>query len=143
MHRELRQELWPDCFNRPAAHEIPDSPPERHGEGECSGRDSALAGASGSTTLATAPSRPSAATPGRTCTACPPVVERDPAARGFVVVPRRWVVERSFGWLAHWNGLLRDRAGRLDVSAGRLAFVAVLSGVEALINPMPSHETAD
>ena len=70
------------------------------------------------------------------------VVERDPAAKGFVVVPRRWVVERSFGWLAHWNGLLRDRAGRLDVSAGRLAFVAVLSGVEALINPMPSHETA-
>ena len=32
------------------------------------------------------------------------VVERDPAAKGFVVVPRRWVVERSFGWLAHWNG---------------------------------------
>jgi putative transposase len=70
------------------------------------------------------------------------VVERDPAAKGFVVVPRRWVVERSFGWLAHWNGLARDRAGRLDVSAGRLAFVAVLSGVEALINPMPIHEMA-
>ena len=70
------------------------------------------------------------------------VVERDPATKGFVVVPRRWGVERSFGWLAHWNGVLRDRAGRLDVFAGRLAFVAVLSGVEALINPMPSHETA-
>ena len=33
------------------------------------------------------------------------IVERDPAAKGFVVVARRWVVERSFGWLAHWNGL--------------------------------------
>ena len=49
----------------------------------------------------------------------------------------RWVVERSFGWLVHWGGLLRDRAGRLDVSTGRLAFVAILSGVQALLNPMP------
>ena len=70
------------------------------------------------------------------------IVERDPAAKGFVVVARRWVVERSFGWLAHWNGLARDRAGRLDVSAGRLALIAILSGVEALINPMLIHQTA-
>jgi putative transposase len=65
------------------------------------------------------------------------VVNRAPGQKGFVVLARRWVVERSFGWLAHWGGLLRDRAGRLDVSAGRLAFVAVLSGVQALLNPQP------
>ena len=65
------------------------------------------------------------------------VVERDPAAKGFHVLPRRWVVERSFGWLAHWGGLLRDRAGRLDVATARLACVTVLSGLEALLNPMP------
>jgi transposase len=65
------------------------------------------------------------------------VVNREPGQKGFVVLPRRWVVERSFGWLAHWGGLLRDRAGRLDVSTGRLAFVAILSGIEALLNPMP------
>jgi hypothetical protein len=53
---------------------------------------------------------------------------------GKIVQP---VVERSFGWLVHWGGLLRDRAGRLDVSTGRLAFVAILSGVQALLNPMP------
>jgi transposase len=62
------------------------------------------------------------------------VVERDPTQKGFVVLERRWVVERSFGWLGHWGGLLRDRAGRLDVSAGRIAFTAVLSGIAALIN---------
>jgi len=65
------------------------------------------------------------------------VVTRDPTAKGFVVLARRWVVERSFGWLSHWGGLLRDRAGRLDVSAARLAFAATLSGVEALLNPLP------
>src|SRR5919112_5118162 len=37
------------------------------------------------------------------------VVERDPAQTGFVVVEGRWGVERSFGWLAHWGGLLRGR----------------------------------
>jgi transposase len=65
------------------------------------------------------------------------VVARDPATKGFVVLARRWVVERSFGWLSHWGGLARDRAGRLDVSAARLAFVGVLSAFEALLNPMP------
>jgi transposase len=65
------------------------------------------------------------------------IIERDPAAKGFHVLPRRWVVERSFGWLVHWGGLLRDRAGRLDVATARLACVAVLSGLEALLNPMP------
>ena len=65
------------------------------------------------------------------------VVERDPAARGFVPLARRWVVERSFGWLSHWGGLAKDRGGRLDVSAARLALVGILSGFEALLNPMP------
>lgn len=70
------------------------------------------------------------------------VVQRDPARKGFVVLERRWVVERSFGWLAHWGGLPRDRAGLLDVSAALVAFAAAVSGVEALINPMPLHSAA-
>jgi transposase len=63
------------------------------------------------------------------------VVVRDPDQKGFVVLAGRWVIERSFGWLTHWGGLLRDRAGRLDVAAGRIACAAVLANTEALINP--------
>src|SRR4051794_36116256 len=70
------------------------------------------------------------------------VVARDPQAEGFVPLARRWVVERSFGWLSHWGGLARDRAGRLDVSAARLALVGILSGFEALLNPMPVRAPA-
>ena len=70
------------------------------------------------------------------------VVARDPQAEGFVVLARRWVVERSFGWLSHWGGLARDRAGRLDVAAARLACACVLSGFEALLNPMPVRAPA-
>jgi putative transposase len=63
------------------------------------------------------------------------VVVREPGQKGFVVLAGRWVIERSFGWLTHWGGLLRDRAGRLDVAAARVACAAVLAGAEALINP--------
>ena len=68
------------------------------------------------------------------------VVERDPDQKGFVVLQGRWVIERSFGWLAHWAGLLRERASRLDVSTARLACTAILSGLEALINPAPVQD---
>jgi transposase len=70
------------------------------------------------------------------------IVRRDPGQTGFVVLARRWGVERSFGWLSHWGGLVRDRAGRLDVSAGRLAFVAIPSGIHALLNPQPIKAVA-
>jgi transposase len=70
------------------------------------------------------------------------VVSREPGTKGFVVLKRRWVVERSFGWLTAWGGLLRDRAGRLDVAAARIACVAVFAGVEALLNPLPARNAA-
>jgi hypothetical protein len=52
------------------------------------------------------------------------------------------VVERSFGLPVHWGRLLRDRAGRSDVASARLAFAAVLSGVEAPLNPMLTRDAA-
>ena len=30
------------------------------------------------------------------------------AKKGFVLLPRRWVVERSFGWVARFRCLSRD-----------------------------------
>jgi len=36
------------------------------------------------------------------------VVTLADAKRGFVLLPRRWVVERSFGWLARFRRLARD-----------------------------------
>ncbi|MBX6373094.1 MAG: hypothetical protein IRZ13_02525 [Acetobacteraceae bacterium] len=60
---------------------------------------------------------------------------RPPDQKGFAVLPRRWIVARSFGWLTHWGGVLRDRAGRLDGAAARIACTALLATAEALINP--------
>ncbi|WP_101254326.1 IS5 family transposase [Streptomyces barkulensis] len=36
------------------------------------------------------------------------VVQRTPGTKGFKVIPRRWVVERTFGWLMHHRRLARD-----------------------------------
>jgi len=45
------------------------------------------------------------------------------AKRGFVLLPRRWVVERSFGWLARFRRLARDYERLTETLAG-LHFVA-------------------
>ena len=36
--------------------------------------------------------------------------------KGFAIRPRRWVVERSFGWMTRYRRLVRDYEARLDVS---------------------------
>jgi len=36
------------------------------------------------------------------------VVRRPPETKGFTVLPRRWVVERTFGWLGRYRRLSRD-----------------------------------
>src|SRR6185369_338686 len=36
------------------------------------------------------------------------VVKLPEAKRGFILLPRRWVVERSFAWVARFKRLARD-----------------------------------
>ncbi|CAA9388358.1 MAG: Mobile element protein [uncultured Phycisphaerae bacterium] len=51
------------------------------------------------------------------------VVKLPAAKRGFVLLPRRWVVERSFAWLARFRRLARDYE-RLATTLAGLHFVA-------------------
>lgn len=44
------------------------------------------------------------------------VVRRIRQEPGFHVLPRRWVVERTLGWMTRWRRLVRDYEHRLDVS---------------------------
>jgi transposase len=46
------------------------------------------------------------------------VVQLPEAKRGFVLLPRRWVVERSFAWKTRFRRLVRDYERRLTVRAG-------------------------
>ena len=44
------------------------------------------------------------------------IIRRSDQAKGFQVLPRRWVVERTIGWMTRWRRLVRDYEQRLDVS---------------------------
>jgi transposase len=56
------------------------------------------------------------------------VVKLQEAKRGFVLLPRRWVVERSFGWAARFRRLARDYERLPSTLAGLhwLAFVSLM-----------------
>ncbi|WP_407071082.1 transposase [Streptomyces cellulosae] len=57
------------------------------------------------------------------------VVRRGPATKGFKVIPRRWVVERTFGWLMHHRRLARDYETHPHCSEAiiRLAMIDLIS----------------
>jgi len=46
------------------------------------------------------------------------VVKHTEAKKGFVLLPRRWVVERSFAWFARFRRLARDYERTAEVLAG-------------------------
>jgi putative transposase len=44
------------------------------------------------------------------------VVERTPGTRGFAVLPKRWIVERTFGWLSRNRRMSRDYERKVQTS---------------------------
>ncbi|MBO3744421.1 IS5 family transposase [Actinoplanes flavus] len=53
------------------------------------------------------------------------VVTKDPQAQGFSVLKRRWVVERTLGWLMHHRRLVRDYEARPDNSASMITLAMI------------------
>jgi putative transposase len=50
------------------------------------------------------------------------IVRKPPGHRGFVVQPKRWIVERTFGWLNRYRRLSKDYERTIESST---AFVYV------------------
>jgi len=46
------------------------------------------------------------------------IVKRSDTAKGWVLLPRRWVVERTFGWLSQCRALARDYEFHPETSEG-------------------------
>ena len=53
------------------------------------------------------------------------VVKRSDDVKGFVVLPRRWVVERTFGWLMRQRRLVRDYE-TTEASAEAWIYIAMI-----------------
>lgn len=48
------------------------------------------------------------------------IIRRTDKQPGFKVLPRRWIVERTFGWMMRGRRLVRDYEKRLDVSGAMI-----------------------
>ena len=53
------------------------------------------------------------------------VVKRSDNVQGFQVLPRRWVIERTFGWLMRHRRLVRDYE-RTELSAEAWVYIAMI-----------------
>ena len=56
------------------------------------------------------------------------IVKRSDAAKGFVVLPKRWIVERTFAWLGRCRRLAKDfeNLTRTSLAFLRLAMIRVM-----------------
>lgn len=53
------------------------------------------------------------------------VVRRPPGTKGFVLLPKRWVVERTFSWLGRWRRLSRDYEHRTESSEAMIQVASI------------------
>jgi putative transposase len=53
------------------------------------------------------------------------IVRRPDGAKGFVLLPKRWVVERTFSWLGRWRRLSRDYEHRTESSESMVRIASI------------------
>ena len=63
------------------------------------------------------------------------IVRRVAGATGFVVQPRRWVVERTLGWLGRWRRLSKDYEALPEVSEAMVTLAAIRLMLHRLVHP--------
>ena len=63
------------------------------------------------------------------------IVRRPAGSTGFTVIPRRWVVERSLGWLGRWRRLSRDYEELPEVSEAMVTLAMIRLMLHRLVHP--------
>ena len=63
------------------------------------------------------------------------IVRRVAGSTGFVVQPRRWVVERSLGWLGRWRRLSKDYEELPEVSEAMVTLAMIRLMLHRLAHP--------
>jgi putative transposase len=63
------------------------------------------------------------------------IVRRIAGTTGFVIVPRRWVVERTFGWLGRWRRLSKDYEELPEVSEAMVTLASIRLLLHRLVHP--------
>lgn len=65
------------------------------------------------------------------------IVSRPPGATGFVLLPKRWVVERTFAWLGRHRRLSKDYEHRTDSSESKIR----LAAIHLMLKRLTQHAT--
>ncbi len=69
------------------------------------------------------------------------IVNRRPDQKGFVVLPKRWVVERTFGWLNRYRLLSKEYEATLESSAADIQIAMTHIMIRRLTRkPKPVYE---
>jgi putative transposase len=66
------------------------------------------------------------------------VVSRPPGAKGFVLLPKRWVVERTFAWMGRARRLSKDYERRVESSESMVR----IRGIQMLLNRLAPKPTS-
>jgi len=68
------------------------------------------------------------------------VVTKEPGQRGFVVQPRRWVVERTFAWLTNCRRLAKDYEVHTETSE-TFIYLAMIQLMLRRLAPDPANRS--
>ena len=63
------------------------------------------------------------------------IVRRLAGTIGFVVQPRRWVIERSLGWFGRWRQLSKDYEALPEVAEAMVTLAAIRLMLHRLAHP--------
>ena len=63
------------------------------------------------------------------------IVRRIAGTTGFVVIPRRWIVERTLGWFGRWRRLSKDYEELPEVSEAMVTLAAIRMMLQRLVHP--------
>ena len=87
-----------------------------------------------------------ATTPARSSTPSPhqpplrlEIVKRPNDSSGLIVLPRRWVVERTFSWFGRNRRLAKDYENLADTLAAFIALACINLAVKRLARSMLAH----
>jgi putative transposase len=71
------------------------------------------------------------------------IVKRNDDVKGFVVLPRRWIVERTFAWLGRYRRLSKDYEGLSETSEAMIYAAMVHLMVRRLARKTPVQKQAN
>ena len=70
------------------------------------------------------------------------IIKRSDDQKGFKVLPRRWVVERTFGWLGRYRRLSKDYEYLTETSE-TMAYIAMIHVMVRRLTTSPLKENDD